>query len=56
MKMLHFHVLWSIRKQRNNKIKNDVINAQSFVVERAKSLLFDWKAAQEVSHVRIRGM
>jgi hypothetical protein len=53
---LAFCVLWRIQKQRNNKIKNDVIDAQPFVVERVKSLLFDWKATWEVSHVTIRGM
>lgn len=41
---------------RNNKIQNDVIDAQSFVVERAKSLLFDWKVARKVSHITIKGM
>lgn len=37
-------VLWSIWKQKNNKLWNDVIHAQP-------NLLFDWKAAQKVSQI-----
>jgi len=40
-------VLWSIWKQRNNKVWDDIVDAQSFVLERAKSLLFDWELAQK---------
>lgn len=32
-------LLWSIWKQRNNKIRNEVIDAQCFVFECAKALL-----------------
>jgi hypothetical protein len=40
-------LLWSIWKQRNNKIWNEVIDAQCFVFERAKTLLQDWLAAKD---------
>jgi hypothetical protein len=29
----------------NNKVWDDIVDAQSFVLERAKSLLFDWELA-----------
>jgi len=52
-------VLWSIWKQRNNRIQNDTIDAQSFVSERARSMLFEWqtvrkeiqKPSQQASHI-----
>jgi len=34
-------VLWSIWKQRNNKVWNEVIDTQVYVVERAKAMLHD---------------
>ncbi|XP_024632826.1 uncharacterized protein [Medicago truncatula] len=39
-------ILWSIWKQRNNKVWNGVIEAQVVVLERAKVLLQDWRAAK----------
>jgi len=39
-------ILWSIWKQRNNKIWNDVTDAQNFVLERASSLLYEWNATR----------
>jgi hypothetical protein len=41
-------ILWSIWKQRNNKVWNDATDAQVFVLARGKSLLFDWKAAKSI--------
>jgi len=41
-------IIWSIWKQRNNKIWKEVTDAQSFVFYRAKSLLEDWKAARSI--------
>ncbi|KEH39570.1 hypothetical protein MTR_2g102247 [Medicago truncatula] len=39
-------ILWSIWKQRNNKIWNGVTDAQTFVFDRAKALLQDWKSTK----------
>ena len=39
-------ILWNIWKQRNNKIWNEVVDAQSFVLERAKTMLYDLKAVR----------
>ena len=41
-------VIWSIWKQRKNKIWKEVTDAQGFVFDRAKTLLADWKAARYV--------
>jgi len=41
-------IIWSIWKQRNNKIWKEVIDAQTFVFDRAKVLLEDWKSAKLV--------
>jgi len=38
--------LWSIWKQRNNKVWNDVTEAQVAVLECAKVLLQEWRAAK----------
>jgi hypothetical protein len=40
-------VLWSI-KQRNNKVWNEVIDAQVYVVERAKVMPHDWQDARRI--------
>jgi hypothetical protein len=45
-------ILWSIWKQRNNKVWNDIVDAQCFVLERASSLLYDWKAAKNASALK----
>lgn len=37
--------LWSIWKQINNKVWNEVIDAQTYVVDRAKSMLQEWLVA-----------
>ncbi|PNX94619.1 cytochrome p450 [Trifolium pratense] len=37
-------ILWSIWKQRNNQIWNNVTDAQSFVFSRAATMLQDWRA------------
>jgi hypothetical protein len=42
-------ILWSIWKQRNNQIWNNIIDAQSFVFSRAVSLLQDWRAVREAA-------
>jgi len=42
-------ILWSIWKQRNNKVWNDVLDTQCFVIERAKCLLVDWEAVKIAS-------
>jgi hypothetical protein len=34
-------VLWNIWKQRNNKVWNEVIDTQFYIVERAKTMLHD---------------
>lgn len=39
-------VLWSIWKQRSNKLWNEVIDTQAYVVERAKVMLHDWQDAR----------
>ena len=39
-------IMWSIWKQRNNKVWNDVTDVQPFVLARAKSQLFYWRAAK----------
>jgi len=39
--------LWSIWKQRNNKVWNEVIDTQRFVFERAKTLPDDWKTTKD---------
>ncbi|XP_024632220.1 uncharacterized protein [Medicago truncatula] len=39
--------LWSIWKQRNNKVWNELTDAQRFVFDRAKTLLDDWKTAKD---------
>jgi ribonuclease HI len=39
-------ILWSIWKQRNNKIWNNIIDAQNFVFSRAVSMLQDWRAVR----------
>ncbi|XP_024626712.1 uncharacterized protein [Medicago truncatula] len=39
-------ILWSIWKQQNNKVWNDVIEAHVAVLDRAKVLLQDWRAAK----------
>jgi ribonuclease HI len=40
-------VIWSIWKQRNNRIWNNVIDAQNFVFSRAAPLINDWCAVQQ---------
>ncbi|GAU37566.1 hypothetical protein TSUD_153990 [Trifolium subterraneum] len=37
-------ILWSIWKQRNNQIWNNVTDAQNFVLSRAVNMLQEWKA------------
>lgn len=37
-------IIWSIWKQQNNKIWNDVADAHMFVLERARTMLQDWRA------------
>jgi len=41
-------LLWSIWKQRNNKIWNDITDAQSYVFDRAKTMLEDWKTTRSI--------
>ncbi|WJX13206.1 hypothetical protein P8452_03622 [Trifolium repens] len=41
--------LWSIWKQRNNKIWNNVIDAQNFVFSRAVNMLQEWKAVRDIA-------
>jgi hypothetical protein len=41
-------VLWSIWEQGNNKVWNDMTNALAYVMERAKTMLQDWKATRLV--------
>jgi len=41
-------VLWRIWKQRNNKIWNDITDAQSYVFDRAKTMLKDWKTTRSI--------
>ncbi|WJX95855.1 hypothetical protein P8452_77124 [Trifolium repens] len=45
---LRDRVLWSIWKQRNNKIWNNTIDAQSSVLARAEEMLKDWTAVWHV--------
>ena len=47
-------IIWSIWKQRNNKIWKEVIDVQGFVFDRAKSLLEDWKAARSIQGSTVR--
>ncbi|KAK2362141.1 hypothetical protein QL285_087230 [Trifolium repens] len=42
-------ILWSIWKQRNNQIWNNVTDAQNFVFSRAINMLQDWKAVRVVA-------
>ncbi|KAK2418379.1 hypothetical protein QL285_040582 [Trifolium repens] len=42
-------ILWSIWKQRNNQIWNNVTDAQSFVFSRAVSMLQDWRAVRDAA-------
>ena len=41
-------IIWSIWKQRNNKIWKEVTDAQGFVFDRAKTLLQDWTSAKMI--------
>jgi len=41
-------ILWSIWKQRNNHVWNNVTDVQAFLLERAESLLYEWTAARNV--------
>jgi len=36
-------VLWSIWKQRNNRVWNEVIDVKVYVVEREKTMFHDWQ-------------
>ena len=47
-------IIWSIWKQRNNKIWKEVTDAQGFVFDRAKSLLEDWKVARSIQGSTVR--
>jgi hypothetical protein len=40
-------VWWSIWKQRNNKVWNETVDAQCYVLERATSQLFEWELSQK---------
>jgi hypothetical protein len=42
-------ILWSIWKQHNNQIWNNIIDAQSFVFSRAVSLPHDWRVVREAA-------
>ncbi|PNX54918.1 cytochrome p450 [Trifolium pratense] len=42
-------VIWSIWKQRNNCIWNNVADAQNFVVSRDIAMLNDWRVVHMVS-------
>jgi hypothetical protein len=42
-------ILWSIWKQHNNQIWNNVIDAQSFVFSRAVSMLQDWRVLRDAA-------
>jgi hypothetical protein len=42
-------ILWSIWKQQNNQIWNNVTNAQNFVFSRAINMLQDWKVVRVVA-------
>jgi len=41
-------ILWSIWKQHNNKVWNNITDAQAFVLERAEFLLYEWTVARNV--------
>jgi len=43
---LFYCVLLNIWKQRNNKMWNEVIDTQFYIVERAKTMLHDWQDTQ----------
>jgi len=45
-------ILWSIWKQRNNKMWNDIVDKECCVLECASSLLYDWKAAKNASDLK----
>jgi hypothetical protein len=38
-------VLWSIWKQRNNKLWNGVVDTQTYVVNQVKTMLYEWLVA-----------
>ncbi|KAK2382746.1 hypothetical protein QL285_070262 [Trifolium repens] len=42
-------ILWSIWKQHNNQIWNNVIDAQSFVFSRVVSMLQDWRVVRDAA-------
>ncbi|GAU48398.1 hypothetical protein TSUD_405430 [Trifolium subterraneum] len=42
-------ILWSIWKQRNNQIWNNVTDAQSFVFSRANNMLQEWNTVRNVA-------
>jgi hypothetical protein len=41
-------ILWSIWKQRNNKVWNNTLEGQNFVIVRAQEMVRDWTAVQRV--------
>jgi hypothetical protein len=41
-------ILWSIWKQRNNKVWNNTLEGQNFVIVRAQEMVRDWTAVQHV--------
>ncbi|MCI34000.1 cytochrome P450, partial [Trifolium medium] len=43
-------MLWSIWKQRNNKVWNNTVDAQSHVITRAEELIRDWAAVRTVQN------
>ncbi|KAK2380515.1 hypothetical protein QL285_068207 [Trifolium repens] len=47
-------ILWSTWKQRNNKIWNNIIDAQSFVFSRVVSMLQDWRAVRGAATTSFR--
>ncbi|AES61692.1 hypothetical protein MTR_1g087480 [Medicago truncatula] len=48
-----FCVLWSIWKQRYNKVWNEVVDPQTFVVDQAKTMLQEWLAARLMRNTSI---
>jgi hypothetical protein len=40
-------ILWSIWKQRNNKVWNDIVDARCFVLERTSNRLYEWEATHK---------
>ncbi|AES72036.1 transmembrane protein, putative [Medicago truncatula] len=40
-------ILWSIWKQHNNKVWNDIKDARCFVLERASNRLYEWEATHK---------